>query len=309
MLSFVIPVFNEEESLKDFYRELIPVVEKLDRDYEIIFVDDGSKDRSLDILKDIEKKDKQVKIFSFRKNQGKAEALTFGFQKAKGDYVVTLDADLQDRPSEIYKLLDKATDGWDLVCGWRKDRKDRSKMIVISRLFNFIVGRVFGLKLHDYNCGLKIYSKEAAKSLRLYGGLHRFIPLLAYQQGFTVDEVVVEHEKREYGKSKYGFSKVWKDFPDIFTMLFLAKYAQRPLHFFGLVGGLLIITGSTILTYLSILWFMGESIGRRPLLLFGILLVVAGLQIFFTGFLAELIISISNKDRVHFPLKYSSDKS
>ncbi|MEK7517984.1 MAG: glycosyltransferase family 2 protein [Patescibacteria group bacterium] len=295
MISIVVPVFNEEESLPIFYKELIQVSPQLDKSYEIIFIDDGSTDGSLGILKEFKKRNNNVRIFSFRKNLGKGEALTLGFGKATGDTVITLDADLQDKPSEIHRLLKKYKEGIDIVVGWRKERKDTSKMILISRLFNFIVGRVFGLKLHDYNCGLKVYSKEAAKTLRLYGGLHRFIPLLLSQQGFTVDEVVVEHEKRQYGKSKYGFSKVWKDLPDIFTMLFLVKYGQRPLHFFGLIGGFLVVIGAFSLIYLTTLWFMGESIGRRPLLLFGVLLVIAGLQIFFTGFLAELIIDTSQK--------------
>lgn len=311
MISVVVPVFNEEESLRIFYRELIRIAPQLDKSYEIIFVDDGSTDRSLDILKEFIEKNNNVRIFSFRKNQGKGEALTLGFEKAIGDIIITLDADLQDNPSEINKLLKKHKEGIDVVSGWRKERKDTSKMIIISRLFNFIVGKLFNLKLHDYNCGFKTYSKEAAKSLRLYGGLHRFIPVLLHQQGFTVDEVIVEHEKRGYGKSKYGFSKVWKDLPDIFTMLFLVKYRQRPLHFFGLVGGLLIMIGAVVLVYLTTLWFMGESIGRRPLLLFGILLVIAGLQIFFTGFLAELIIDALQRpkflEREKAILKYESD--
>ena len=311
MISVVIPVYNEEESLEAFYKVLLANLQKLEKTYEVIFVDDGSTDGSFDILKEFEKKDNNVRIFSFRKNQGKGEALTLGFEKATGDILVTLDADLQDKPSEIDKLLKKHKEGIDLVVGWRKDRKDTSKMVIISKLFNFIAGKLFNLKLHDYNCGLKVLSKEAGKSLRLYGGLHRFIPILAYQQGFTVDEVVVEHEKREYGKSKYGFSKIWKDLPDIFTILFLAKYGKRPLHFFGLVGGFLIMIGTIVLIYLTTLWFMGEPIGRRPLLLFGILLVIVGLQIFFSGFLAELIISVSKRpqlaEKEKTILKYQSD--
>jgi len=312
MLSVVVPVFNEEESLQVFYKELLRVAVGLDKDYELIFIDDGSTDSSLEILRDFAKKDNTVRIFSFRKNQGKAEALTFGFQKSLGDYIITLDADLQDKPKEISKLLEKAKDeNWDVVCGWRKDRKDSISKVISSRLFNFLAGMFWGLKLHDYNCGLKLYSKESAKNLNLYGGMHRFIPLLAHDQGFTVAEVTVEHDKRKYGKSKYGFSKIWKDLPDIFTMLFLAKYGQRPLHFFGLVGGFLILIGTVVLIYLTTIWFGGESIGRRPLLLFGILLVIAGLQIFFTGFLAELIINSSKRqqriEREKAILKYESD--
>jgi glycosyltransferase involved in cell wall biosynthesis len=310
MISVVVPVFNEEESIAEFYKDLVENLKKIDISYEIIFVDDGSIDGTLDILKNIEKNDK-IRTFSFRRNQGKAKALMLGFQKAQGDYIITLDGDLQDKPKEISKLLEKAKKGnWDVVCGWRKKRKDPISKVLSSKLFNSIATIFLGLRLHDYNCGLKLYSKEAAKSLNLYGGMHRFIPLLAHDQGFTVTEVIVEHDKRKYGKSKYGFSKIWKDLPDIFTMLFLAKYGQRPLHFFGLVGGFLILIGAVILIYLTTIWFGGESIGRRPLLLFGILLVIAGLQIFFTGFLAELIINSSKRqqgvEREKFILKYES---
>lgn len=308
MVSVIVPVFNEQESLGSFSKELFAALENIGTSYEVIFIDDGSTDRSLEMLKEAARKDKNINIYSFRKNLGKAEALTFGFHKAQGEYVITLDADLQDKPKEILKLLEKAKEGnWDVVCGWRKRRKDSIGKVFSSKLFNSIASIFWGLRLHDYNCGLKLYSKEAAKSLNLYGGMHRFIPLLVNDQGFTVTEVIVDHDKRQYGKSKYGFSKIWKDLPDIFTMLFLLKYRQRPLHFFGLVGGLFMITGTIILMYLSIIWFMGESIGRRPILLFGILLVVAGLQIFFTGFLADIIINVYHKGDNEFNLKYSSE--
>jgi glycosyltransferase involved in cell wall biosynthesis len=314
MISFVVPVFNEEESLGHFYDALMEVVPDLEKNFEIIFVDDGSTDGSLEILKSLSKKDSNVKAFSFRRNLGKAEALTFGFMKAEGEYIVTLDADLQDKPSEIHKLLDKAREGVEVVCGWRKDRKDKSKMVVISKMFNGLMGYFFGLNIHDYNCGLKLYTRDAAKSLRLYGGMHRFIPMLLSQQGFIVDEVAVHHEVRKFGTSKYGFSKLWTDLPDIFSMLFLAKYSKRPLHFFGTVGFIFALLGFLMLSYLSVLHFMGESIGNRPLLIFGMLFFLAGFQIFFTGFLADLMINISrNKEsldesHMHFPLKFSSGK-
>lgn len=295
MISIVVPLFNEGESLNIFYDELTKEIQKLDKDYEIILIDDGSIDSSLEILKQIAKTDKQVRIFSFRKNQGKAEALTFGFQKAKGDYIVTLDADLQDKPKEIPKLLEKVKKGYDLVCGWRVNRRDSVLKVLSSKIFNFLVSLLWGLKLHDYNCGLKVYTSEAAKSLHLYGGMHRFIPLLVYDQGFRVTEVAVEHEKRKFGRSKYGFSKLWKDMPDIFTMLFLSKYSKKPLHFFGTVGVTLLMLGVFILGYLAVLWFQGHPIGRRPLLFLGMLLVLSGFQVFFTGFLADFIINMSQR--------------
>jgi glycosyltransferase involved in cell wall biosynthesis len=313
MVSIVVPVFNEEESLRAFYDELIKVAQRLGDGYEVVFVDDGSTDKSLSILKSFASKNKKVRSFSFRRNLGKSEALTFGFGRANGDYIVTLDADLQDKPSEIPNLLKLNKNGIDLVCGWRKDRKDKKKMLIISKVFNRIMNFVFGLKIHDYNCGLKSYTKDLAKSLKLYGGLHRFIPLMASQNGFTVDEVPVVHEVRKFGKSKYGFSKVFTDIPDLFTIHFLAKYSKRPMHFFGFLGGGSAFLGFLILTYLTYLRFTGERIGGRPLLFLGILLFIAGLQIFFTGFLADLMINISQNNRskndeaTHFPLKYSSD--
>lgn len=297
MISAVIPAYNEQESLEAFYKVLIPNISKLDKEYEVIFVDDGSTDNTFEILKTFEAKNPNIKVFSFRKNKGKAEALTVGFQKANGDLIVTLDADLQDRPEEIKKLIKKQKEGFDLVSGWRKNRKDSKILINLpSKLFNFLAGLFWGLKMKDYNCGLKVYTKEAAKSLNLYGGMQRFIPLLLHQSGFKVTEVEVMHEKRKYGKSKYGFSKSFKEFPDMFSMLFLTKYAKRPLHFFGMVGGIVSTIGLFILLYLSILRFMGERIGTRPLLVFGVLLVLAGFQILFTGFLADLILHISEKN-------------
>lgn len=309
LLSVVVPVYNEEESLSHFYSELTSSLKKITSDYEIVFVDDGSRDKSLQMLQDLAKKDKRLRVFSFRRNLGKAEALSLGFLKAKGEVIVTLDADLQDQPSEIANLLAKHHEGYDVVCGWRKNRKDASKMKMISKMFNYILNNAFDLEVHDYNCGLKLYKAEAAKSIHLYGGLHRFIPILVYEQGFSVTELPVHHEPRKFGKSKYGFSKVFKDLPDMFTMLFLVKYMKQPLHFFGAVGGVLSALGGVILLYLSILHFMGQSIGRRPLLIFAVLFVVAGLQVFFTGFLAELLINLSQRGERHsYPLKYTSDR-
>jgi len=314
MISYVIPVLNEEESLEAFYRELMQSTTSLEKEYEIIFIDDGSTDNSLHILKNLEKQNNHIRIFSFRRNLGKSEALTFGFAKSRGDYITTLDADLQDQPSEIEKLLKKCKQGTEVVCGYRKNQKRKIYMIAISKVFNMILGKIFDLRIHDYNCGLKVFTKDAAKSLHLYGGLHRFIPLLAYEQGFTVDEIEVRHAERKYGKSKYGFSKIWKDLPDMFTLIFLTKYSKRPLHFFGIIGGIFILVGSIILLNLAVLHYLGAAISRRPILFLGMLLEIAGLQIFFTGFLADLMINISHapkmldEDNLHFPIKYTSDK-
>lgn len=310
MISAVIPAYNEQESIEAFFEVLIPNLSKLDKSYEVLFIDDGSTDNTLDILKELEAKNKNVRIISFRQHKGKAEALTAGFQAANGDLIVTLDADLQDRPEEIQNLIKKQKEGFDMVSGWRKYRKDSLKTILSSKLFNFLMSAFWGVHLHDYNCGLKLYTKEAAKSIILYGGMHRFIPLLVSEKGFNVTEIPVEHAKRKFGKSKYGFSKIFKDIPDMFTLLFLTKYAKRPLHFFGLVGGIIFSIGFFILLYLSIIHFFGATIGERPLLIFGMLLVLAGFQVLFTGFLADLIISLSEKNKLSTSseegLKYKS---
>lgn len=309
MLSVVVAAFNEEESVLHFYEELLKFLPKLAKEYEILFIDDGSFDRTLKILQELEKKDKNIRIFSFRRNHGKAEALTFGFQKAKGDLIVTLDADLQDRPSEIKKLIDKQEEGYDLVSGWRKDRKDSFAKIIFSKFFNLMASAFWGIKLHDYNCGLKLYTKDAAKSLSLYGGMHRFVPLLVAEQGFKVTEVPVIHDIRRFGKSKYNAIKLITQSPDMMTMIFLSKYSKRPLHFFGFIGAILFGLGILISLYLSILRFQGETIGNRPLLLLGILLIISGMQLGFSGLIADLVLNVSSKNQnmSEIMLKYSSE--
>ena len=311
MISVIVPLFNEEESLPTFIKELKKALKVINRKHEVIFIDDGSIDSSLNLLKQLARRNSSIKVFSFRKNMGKAEALSFGFSKAKGDIVVTLDADLQDRPSEISRLISKLEEGFDLVCGWRKKRNDPFHKVISSRLFNLLARSFWGLSLHDYNCGLKAYSREAAQSLILYGGMYRFIPLLVHQEGFRVTEVAVKHDKRMFGKSKYGFSKLWKDMPDIFTMIFLSRYGSRPFHFFAFLGILFFLFGIIILGYLSFVHFQGEAIGRRPLLFLGMLLVIFGFQTIFTGFLADLILNSSAKnsrlDSHIFPIRYKKE--
>ena len=312
-ISYVVPLLNEEESLPAFYKELVKVVSGLSKDYEIIFIDDGSTDRSLSLLKELLEKDKHIRIFSFRKNHGKAEALTLGFQMANGNTIVTLDADLQDRPDQIKKLLDKLAN-YEVVSGWRKERNDTKAKIIASRLFNYFAGSFWGLSLHDYNCGLKAYTNEAAKSIKLYGGMHRFIPLIAYQQGFTVSEVAIQHDARQYGKSKYGYGvlKLFKNLPDMFTMFFLIRYSKRPLHFFAPTGFLFSFVGIILISYF---WFIHtvykQSVGGRPLVFISMLLVISGLQILFSGLLADLMIhsnnEMNNKDAVS-QLRFNSDK-
>jgi len=294
MISIVIPVFNEEKSLKELYQRINNVLKK---DWEIIFVDDGSTDSSALQISKIAEKDKRVSLSSLSRHLGKAKALMKGFQNSKGEIVVTLDADLQDEPEEIPKFLAKIDEGYDLVNGWKKQRKDSLLVVLFSRILNFFISKFTALKIHDINCGFKAYKKSVVTSLNLYGDLYRFIPILAVNKGFRVIEIGVSHAPRKYSHSKYGLFKGFQGFFDIFTILFLTKFKDRPLHFFGPFGFLLFLTGFFISLYLTILWLQGESIGRRPLLILGLLLIITGIQIFTTGLLAELIISVFHEKR------------
>lgn len=306
-LSIVVPVFNEKESLSELLEQVEEALSPLKKTYEVIFVDDGSTDGTLELLQRIEKEKKNVQVYSFRRNLGKSYALTLGFQKAEGEYVATLDADLQDDPQDMVKLLQHLEENTlDLVTGWRKNRKDTSFKKSASRFFNYLISRLFKLNIHDLNCGLKVYRTECAKDLRLYGGLHRFIPLLALEMGYSVGEHTVSNRERKFSYSKYKASKVFTDLPDLFTIYFLAKYNTRPLHFFGKIGMVPFVIGSIILLYLTIIWFSGERVGTRPLLTFGVLFVIAGMQILITGLLADMIVHADMKKETSFPLKYKS---
>lgn len=308
MCSFIVPVYNEEESLVVFHTVLHDFLKSSSlTPYEIIFVDDGSRDSSLSILKEIEKKDPSVRVFSFQRNLGKPSALMQGFSASMGEYVVTLDADLQDDPVDIPLLFDMLKrDNLDLVSGWRRTRQDTGLKVYSSRLFNFLMSVLFGMKVHDLNCGLKVYRREVAQSLNLYGGMHRFIPIIAHEMGYRTGEHVVTHHARKYGVSKYSSKKIFSDLPDIFTIYFVMKYNNRPLHFFGKVGGIIFLLGLGILFYLTVVWFLGESIGNRPLLLFGILLFITGIQVISTGLIADLLVNQSQRLDRTFPLKYES---
>ncbi|MBM3205366.1 glycosyltransferase family 2 protein [Candidatus Shapirobacteria bacterium] len=293
MISVIVPVFNEEKSLTELYQRIKKVLPK---DGEIVFVDDGSTDNSSLKMARIAKKDKQVSFLRL-KHSGKANALMDGFKKTKGEIVITLDADLQDAPEEIPKFLKKINEGYDLVSGWKRQRKDNFAVVFFSRILNFFVSRMTPLKIHDVNCGFKAYKKDVLKNLNLYGDLYRFIPILAVNDGFRVGEVEVRHAPRKYGRSKYGLLKGFRGLFDLLTILFLTKFKTRPFHFFGPLGCFLFLAGFLISLYLTILWFQGESIGRRPLLILGILLIIIGIQIFSTGLVAELIVSIFHEKR------------
>ncbi len=305
-ISILIPVFNEQDSLEELLAQINQTLDKKLSEYksEIIFINDGSTDDSLNVLKKLSKKDKKIKIASFRKNLGKAVALNYGFQKSTGDLIVTLDADLQDIPSNIPVLISKVSEGYDLVVGWRKERVNPKNKTLPSLIFNFIINKSSQIPLHDFNTGLKVMKKQVAKELSLYGELHRFIPVLAYERGFKVAEVPVTHNTRKFGKTKYGLSRMVRGFFDFLTVMFLGNFSQRPLHFFGVIGLVSIFLGVIFGSYLSILHFQGESIGRRPLLNLSLLLVLGGLQILSIGFIGELL--INSKHNKNLPVDYET---
>ena len=306
-LSIVVPAFNEEESLPELLRSIDEAVAALEGGCEILFVDDGSTDGTLERLKAIEQTHPRVRVFSFRRNLGKSVALLCGFQHARGEYILTMDGDLQDDPRNLPRMFEQLHAGADVVSGWRRERRDRAVKIASSFVFNRLMIRLlFGVSFHDMNSGLKLYRAEVARELPLYGGMHRFIPLIAAQVGYRVTECPVTHGERKYGASNYSPTKIFTEMPDLLTIFFLIKYTMRPLHFFGRIGSVLIGTGLACLVYLTALWMQSIPIGTRPLLMLGILLVVIGGQTVFTGLLADLIVNVNQERRRDFPLKYAS---
>lgn len=288
VISAVVPLFNEAESLPELCQQLEANLTPFG-DYEIIFIDDGSRDGSLEVLKQLHQQNPRVKVISFRKNFGKSAALSVGFQAARGRYLVTLDADLQDDPGEIPNLIRKLEEGYDLVSGWKKKRYDPPSKTIPSKLFNFVTGLVSGLRIHDFNCGLKAYRQEVVEKLPVYGELHRFLPALAHWEGFRVSELPVQHRPRKYGRTKFGPSRFLNGFLDLLSVLLLSRYLRKPMHLFGIAGILLILVGIIILAYLTWGWINGIWIGDRPLFFLGILLVVFGAQAFSLGLLGEMM--------------------
>jgi glycosyltransferase involved in cell wall biosynthesis len=291
VISVVVPVHNEEKSVEPLYDELRAALDPLERPWEAVFVDDGSSDGSLAALTRLHSTGPNVKVVRLRRNFGKAAALAAGFRYAEGDVVVTIDSDLQDDPAEIPRLLAKLDEGFDLVSGWKVQRRDPFSRRIPSRIFNSVVGRVSGLRLHDLNCGLKAYRAEVVRNLRVYGELHRFLPVLAHDRGYRVAELPVNHRPRGHGKSRYGVERYLRGFLDFLTVWFMGRYRHRPLHLFGSLGVAMGAIGTVLLTYLTVLKLSGEAIGHRPLLTLGVLLVVVGLQFFSLGLLSELITS------------------
>jgi dolichol-phosphate mannosyltransferase len=297
VISVVVPVRNEEETLGFLYEELLAALEPLDRPWEAIFVDDGSTDGSFAALTRLHAGRPNVRVVRLRRNFGKAAALSAGFEQAHGDVVVTIDGDLQDDPAEIPRLLAKLDEGFDLVSGWKARRRDPWTRRELSRIFNASTSILSGIRLHDMNSGLKAYRGEVARGLRLYGELHRFVPVLAHYQGYRVAELPVNHRPRGHGRSRYGLERYLRGFLDLLTVSFMGRYRHRPLHLFGGLGLLLGLAGFAVLVYLTALKLGGSAIGHRPLLILGVLLVVVGLQFFSLGLISELITSL-HEERV-----------
>jgi len=291
VISIVIPLHNEERSIALLYEELQAALEPLGQDWETVFVDDGSVDGSFAALTRLHAANENVRVVRLRRNFGKAAALAAGFSQARGEIVVTIDADLQDDPAEIPRLLVKLDEGIDLVSGWKTRRRDPLPRRVLSRVFNWMTGRVSGLRLHDMNCGLKAYRAEVVRGMPLYGELHRFIPVLAQYRGFRVAELPVNHRAREHGRSRYGVERYLRGFLDLLTVSFIGRYRHRPLHLFGGLGLILGLIGFAILIYLTVVKALGHAIGDRPLLTLGVLLVVVGLQFFSLGLISEMLTS------------------
>jgi glycosyltransferase involved in cell wall biosynthesis len=291
VISVVVPVHNEERSVALLYDELRSALEPLGVTWEAIFVDDGSSDGTFGALTRLHNAERNVRVVRLRRNFGKAAALVAGFDQARGDTVVTIDGDLQDDPAEIPRLLAKLEEGFDLVSGWKTRRRDPLSRRILSRIFNRVTGLFSGVRLHDMNCGLKAYRAEVVHGLRLYGELHRFIPVLAHYRGFRIAELPVNHRPREHGRSRYGVERYLRGFLDLLTVSFIGRYRHRPLHLFGGLGLGLGLIGSAVLAYLAVLKLLGHAIGHRPLLLLGVLLVVIGMQFFSLGLISEMITS------------------
>lgn len=290
-LSVVVPAMNEEGNLPSLYAALCAVLDPLQITYEIIFVDDGSRDGTWEAMRQIAAHDPRVIALRHRRNFGKARGLATGFAVVTGDVVLTMDADLQDDPAEIPRFLDKMDEGYDLVSGWKQRRQDPLGKTLPSRVFNSTVRAVSGVPLHDFNCGFKAYRANVVQNIRIYGELHRFTPVLAHAEGFRVGELPVRHHARRWGNSKYGWSRLIKGFLDLLTVTFLTEYRQRPMHVLGVPGLAALAAGGLIGLWLTAEKILtGASIGNRPLLLLAVLLVVVGVQFFGMGLIGELLV-------------------
>lgn len=297
-LSIVIPVYNEKESLSFLAEELASTLGRLNLGYEIIFVDDGSHDGSGEALKELVKKDGHLRLITLRKNFGKARALAAGLREARGEIISTLDADLQDAPGELPKFLEKLEEGYDLVNGYRVKRLDPISKRWPSKIFNFILATLSRVKLHDLNCGFKVFRREVLQEISLAPGMHRYIPLFVQAAGYRVNEVKITHRPRRFGYSKYGLKRFYHGFFDILSVLFLLYFRRKPLYLFGGIGTIMIILGTAICLDLTLLWLRAgrQGISNRPLLFLGILFIIVGTQFISTGLLGEMIVTL---DREH----------
>jgi glycosyltransferase involved in cell wall biosynthesis len=284
----VVPMLNERPTIRELTAELTAALDDLGRPWEVVFVDDGSTDGTFGELMEVAAGDDRLRVVKLRRNFGKATALAAGFEQAVGDFVVTMDSDLQDDPREIRRLLAVLDDGHDVASGWKERRQDPWQRTFLSHVFNRLVARATGLALHDVNCGLKAYRREVLDGIHLYGELHRFIPVLAHFDGFRVAEVPVHHRPRRVGRSRYGAARYLRGFLDLVTISFFGRYRYRPLHLFGGLGLASGMAGFLVCLYLTILKLTGAAIGHRPLLILGALLIVVGVQIAMMGLLAEL---------------------
>lgn len=299
-LSIVVPLYNEEESLRELYARIVEVTTAMGKSFEAIFVDDGSTDRSFEVLQELHARDARVKAIRFRRNFGKSAALSVGFKGAQGDFVITMDADLQDDPGEIPGLIEPLHNSFDLISGWKKKRHDPISKTIPSRFFNFVTAKMTGIAIHDFNCGLKAYRKEVVKEISVYGELHRYIPALAHWAGYRVGEKIVQHHPRKYGRTKFGLSRFFKGFLDLLTVLFTTRYIRRPLHLFGVWGIVSFLVGVAIDGYLSVEWVLGRtSLSNRPLFLVGFLFIIIGIQFISIGLLGEMITRQERDDQIY----------
>ena len=296
-ISVIIPVYNEVESINELHKQIVKALEDYST-YEIIFIDDGSSDGSVEIIKKMCELDNSIQLIQFHRNYGKSAALAEGFKHANGNYIITMDADLQDDPNEIKNLVNKLEEGFDVVSGWKKDRKDPLSKRLPSKLFNFVTRLFTGVHIHDFNCGLKIYRKAVVKTLELYGGRHRYIPAMAGQKKFKVTEIIVNHRPRIYGETKYGGSRLFHGLFDLISILFLSKYTQSPMYFFGKIGLITFLTGIGIEIYVLYLKYsLGDPFAKHmALLMLGVLIIVVGIQFFSIGLVGEMIAN-SNQDK------------
>jgi glycosyltransferase involved in cell wall biosynthesis len=304
-ISLVIPVYEEQENVGKLHDELSQVLASLPITAEMIFVDDGSRDKTLQELEQIFANDPRTRVISLRRNFGKTAALLAGFQEAKGEIVVTMDGDLQDDPAELPRFLQAISGGYDLVSGWKQKRNDPISKTVPSRFFNGVVSRSTGIPLHDFNCGFKAYRREVLEELKLYGELHRFIPVLAYWRGFRVGEIAVHHRARQYGRSKFGAARLFKGLLDFVMVMFLTRYMQRPLQLFGVLGLGVFAAGAAGFIYLLILKLIGQSIFRThgPLLFLSGIMIVSGILLFMLGLVGEMLRHYGFQPRDEYSVK------